>query len=293
MRSVRPRRTTHPVLGWPTTNATHRRLGVAQTPDTTNQRRGREEVSLVCLSGCLFVYGLWPGWGADPQGYTRQFCEFVLYGIVRGFEDDTRHRQPSTVINSRTASLTKSLPKGSQPRRSLVPLLASRCCPHHPRSVTGLKSFMASCGRTVETCRRPPLKPLPRAFTSEDYRQRIQRVVDSAATVGLAGVVVTPGPDLVWLTGYRPTAITERLTMLVLRADEQPTLLVPVLERPDVESTEGVEAVALLTGPMAQTPTRRPPGSQARLGRTASRIPPGPCTCSTPKASCQARNTGP
>ena len=88
--------------------------------------------------------------------------------------------------------------------------------------------------------------PLPRAFTSEDYRQRMQRVVDSAATVGLAGVVVTPGPDLVWLTGYRPTAITERLTMLVLRADEQPTLLVPVLERPDVESTEGVEAVALL-----------------------------------------------
>ena len=88
--------------------------------------------------------------------------------------------------------------------------------------------------------------PVPRAFTSDDYRQRMQRVVDSAATVGLAGVVVTPGPDLVWLTGYRPTAITERLTMLVLRADEQPTLLVPVLERPDVESAEGVEALTLL-----------------------------------------------
>ena len=27
---------------------------------------------------------------------------------------------------------------------------------------------------------------------------------------------MAPGPDLVWLTGYRPTAITERLTMLVL-----------------------------------------------------------------------------
>ncbi|MDF2146808.1 aminopeptidase P family protein [Knoellia sp. p5-6-4] len=88
--------------------------------------------------------------------------------------------------------------------------------------------------------------PVPRAFTSDDYRQRMERVVDSAATVGLAGVVVTPGPDLVWLTGYRPTAITERLTMLVLRVDEQPALLVPVLERPDVESAEGVEAVTLL-----------------------------------------------
>ncbi len=89
-------------------------------------------------------------------------------------------------------------------------------------------------------------EPVPPDFTSEDYRQRMQRVVDSATTVGLAGVVVTPGPDLVWLTGYRPTAITERLTMLVLRADERPSLLVPVLERPDVESAEGVEAVTLV-----------------------------------------------
>ena len=89
-------------------------------------------------------------------------------------------------------------------------------------------------------------EPVPPAFTGEDYRQRMQRVVDSATTVGLAGVVVTPGPDLVWLTGYRPTAITERLTMLVLRTDEPPRLLVPVLERPDVESAEGVEAVTLV-----------------------------------------------
>ena len=47
-------------------------------------------------------------------------------------------------------------------------------------------------------------EPVPPAFTGEDYRQRMQRVVDSATTVGLAGVVVTPGPDLVWLTGYQP-----------------------------------------------------------------------------------------
>jgi Xaa-Pro aminopeptidase len=74
----------------------------------------------------------------------------------------------------------------------------------------------------------------------------MQQVARSAAVAGLAGVVVTPGPDLVWLTGYRPTAITERLTMLVLRPDEQPTLLVPVLERPDVESAEGAAAVTLV-----------------------------------------------
>ena len=37
-------------------------------------------------------------------------------------------------------------------------------------------------------------------------------------------------------TGYRPTAITERLTMLVLSPDKEPTLVVPVLERPDAEA---------------------------------------------------------
>ena len=79
----------------------------------------------------------------------------------------------------------------------------------------------------------------PSPFASADYEDRMARTVSAAVEAGLAGVIVTPGPDLVWLTGYRPTAITERLTMLVLRPDQEPTLLVPVLERPDAESAEG------------------------------------------------------
>ena len=63
--------------------------------------------------------------------------------------------------------------------------------------------------------------PVPPAFTNDDFAARMRRVVSSAAESGLAGVIVTPGPDLVWLTGYRPTAITERLTMLVLSPDER------------------------------------------------------------------------
>jgi hypothetical protein len=51
---------------------------------------------------------------------------------------------------------------------------------------------------------------------------------------------------LVWLTGYRPTAITERLTMLVLSPDTEPTLLVPILERPDAEAAEGVGSLSLV-----------------------------------------------
>jgi Xaa-Pro aminopeptidase len=88
--------------------------------------------------------------------------------------------------------------------------------------------------------------PVPPPFTNEDFAARMSRVVSSGIEKGLAGVIVTPGPDLVWLTGYQPTAITERLTMLVLSTDSEPTLLVPVLERPDAESAAGAGSVSLI-----------------------------------------------
>jgi Xaa-Pro aminopeptidase len=88
--------------------------------------------------------------------------------------------------------------------------------------------------------------PVPPPFTNEDFAARMRRVVNSADEKGLAGVIVTPGPDLVWLTGYQPTAITERLTMLVLSSDNEPTLLVPVLERPDAEAAAGADSVSLV-----------------------------------------------
>ena len=75
----------------------------------------------------------------------------------------------------------------------------------------------------------------PAPFTSEDYTARMRRVVADAVEAGLGGLLVTPGPELVWLTGYQPTAITERLTVLVLVPDQEPILLVPTLERADAE----------------------------------------------------------
>ena len=89
-------------------------------------------------------------------------------------------------------------------------------------------------------------RPEPPPFTATDYRSRMERVVSDAVEAGLeSGVLVTPGPDLVWLTGYQPTAITERLTVLVLRPDHEPTLLAPLLERPDVEAAAGAAALAI------------------------------------------------
>ncbi|MFC7528643.1 M24 family metallopeptidase [Actinoplanes sp. GCM10030250] len=84
-----------------------------------------------------------------------------------------------------------------------------------------------------------------RPFTTKDYARRMERAVSQAAGAGLTGVLVTPGPDLVHFTGYRPTAITERITLLVLDADHDPHLIVPVLERPDAAAAPGAAAVTI------------------------------------------------
>ncbi|MEV4615529.1 aminopeptidase P family protein [Kitasatospora sp. NPDC049258] len=71
-----------------------------------------------------------------------------------------------------------------------------------------------------------------RPFRPQDFAARMSRAADAAAAAGLAGLVVTPGPDLLYLTGYQPVAITERLTALLLAPGREPTLVVPKLERP-------------------------------------------------------------
>ncbi|MFI8292843.1 aminopeptidase P family protein [Streptomyces sp. NPDC085614] len=90
-----------------------------------------------------------------------------------------------------------------------------------------------------------PSTPAPAPFTADDYRARMERAVGSAADAGLAGVLVAPGPDLVYLTGYQPTAITERLTVLVLAVGQDPVLVVPTLEAPDAEKAAGAAALTL------------------------------------------------
>ncbi|MFJ6833748.1 aminopeptidase P family protein [Streptomyces sp. NPDC091209] len=88
----------------------------------------------------------------------------------------------------------------------------------------------------------PAATPAP--FTADDYEARMRRAAEAAADAGLDGVLVAPGPDLVWLTGYRPVE-TERLTLLVLRAGQDPALVVPTLEAPDAAKSAGAPALTL------------------------------------------------
>ncbi|MFC4498230.1 MULTISPECIES: aminopeptidase P family protein [Streptomyces] len=85
----------------------------------------------------------------------------------------------------------------------------------------------------------------PAPFTTDDYRARMARAAREAADAGLAGLLVAPGPDLVWLTGYTPPAATERLTLLVLAPGRDPVLVVPTLEAPDAAKATGAPALTL------------------------------------------------
>jgi D-alanyl-D-alanine dipeptidase len=85
----------------------------------------------------------------------------------------------------------------------------------------------------------------PAQFTTEDFAARMERAAAQARDAELAGVLVTPGPDLVYFTGYSPIAITERITMLVISASRDPAMIVPILERLDAVEAPGAPAVSL------------------------------------------------
>jgi Xaa-Pro aminopeptidase len=86
---------------------------------------------------------------------------------------------------------------------------------------------------------------MSRPFTAADFAQRMAHAAVQAAEAGLTGALVTPGPDLLYFTGYSPIAITERITMLVLSAARDPAMIVPILERPDAECSPSAGALSL------------------------------------------------
>ncbi|WP_042403209.1 aminopeptidase P family protein [Streptacidiphilus carbonis] len=65
---------------------------------------------------------------------------------------------------------------------------------------------------------------------------RIVRAQKAAADAGLDALLVSPGPDLRYLTGYQALPL-ERLTCLVAPAAGEPFLVVPLLEQPAAEAS--------------------------------------------------------
>ena len=86
---------------------------------------------------------------------------------------------------------------------------------------------------------------MTREFTTDDYAARMERAATHAAEAGLTGLLVAPGPDLLYFTGYAPIAITERITMLAIPAAGDPSMIVPILERPDAAKSPAADALKL------------------------------------------------
>src|ERR1700691_2630465 len=65
---------------------------------------------------------------------------------------------------------------------------------------------------------------------------RLSQVRAATAAAGLDALLLTPGPDLRYVTGYNAHQL-ERLTCLVVPADQAPFLVVPRLELPAAQAS--------------------------------------------------------
>lgn len=73
----------------------------------------------------------------------------------------------------------------------------------------------------------------------------LQRAEAAMAAAGVDALLLGPGADLRYLTGYHALPL-ERLTLLAARADGEHTLVVPALERPRAEDAALPAGVALV-----------------------------------------------
>lgn len=89
------------------------------------------------------------------------------------------------------------------------------------------------------------------AFGPEVYTSRRERAAAHAREAGLAGLLLSPGPDLAYFTGYAPPD-TERLTLLAIPAggpgaEGGASVVVPLLERGDLVSAPGADGLDVVT----------------------------------------------
>src|SRR5918999_4965530 len=78
------------------------------------------------------------------------------------------------------------------------------------------------------------------------FADRMARAAAGTERAGLTGLLVTPGADLRYLSGYDPPALP-RLTCLVLRPGRDALLLVPALERARAEESSVGRSVDIVT----------------------------------------------
>lgn len=71
---------------------------------------------------------------------------------------------------------------------------------------------------------------------TSDFQVRLARIADRARACGVDAVLITPGTDLRYACGYDAVAL-ERLTCLIVPATGDPSIVVPLLERPAAQAS--------------------------------------------------------
>lgn len=96
---------------------------------------------------------------------------------------------------------------------------------------------------------------------------RLDRVRERLADLDVSALLVGPSADLRWLVGYQAMPL-ERLTMLVVPADGDPTLLVPTLEQARAEASGAGDLVRVETWEETDDPIARVADRLAEVGAT-------------------------
>src|SRR5258708_8743256 len=89
--------------------------------------------------------------------------------------------------------------------------------------------------------------------SSMDHSGRRARAAATSRAAGVGALLVAPGSDLTYLTGYRIFS-SERLTCLVLGSDGAATLVLPELEAPPAPAIPPAPAPPPSTHPADPSP---------------------------------------
>ncbi|MFJ8894394.1 M24 family metallopeptidase [Leifsonia sp. NPDC102414] len=83
-------------------------------------------------------------------------------------------------------------------------------------------------------------------LSADDFSERLNRGARSAAAAGFDGLLIAPGPDLAYFADYLPIATTERITLLVVPADGDPVMIVPILEHDSAAASRAADAFRIV-----------------------------------------------
>ena len=116
----------------------------------------------------------------------------------------------------------------------------------------------------------------PAGIPAGRYASRIEAAREALREAGDAALLVGVGADLRWLTGYDAMNL-ERLTMLVIPREGDPSLVVPRLEAPraSLVPAVGTGAVHVVTWEETEEPVRLVPGLVGGAGGRTGTAGPG------------------